>query len=140
MCKTRQYKKTQRGFTLIELLIVMAILGMLAAIVGPSILSRFGEAQTEAARTQLKAFETALDTHRLDTGKYPSALDGLLKNTSNNPRWKGPYLKSQNQEIPKDPWGKEYQYKLNGTSFKICSLGANGAEGGEKDDADVCLN
>jgi general secretion pathway protein G len=129
--------RVSRGFTLIELLIVMAILGMLAAIVGPTVLNRFGESQVSASRNQLKAFETALDTHRLDTGKYPNGLDGLLRNTTNNPRWRGPYIKSS--ELPKDPWGNDYRYRLTGQTYQVCSLGANGSEGGEGDDADICL-
>ncbi len=133
----RNQTRKQYGFTLIELLIVMAILGMLAAIVGPTVINRFGESQVSAARNQLKAFETALDTHRLDTGKYPSALDGLLKNTTNSPRWRGPYIKAEN--MPKDPWGSDYKYKPSGQTYQICSLGANAAEGGDGDDADICL-
>ncbi len=128
-----------KGFTLIELLIVMAILGMLAAFIGPNIIDRFGESKRVAASTQMSSIEVALDTYRLDMSKYPSSLDALEKNSSNSPKWQGPYL-SKGGKIPKDPWGNEYQYKKpgrEGRNYDLYAFGADGREGGEKDDADV---
>ena len=127
-----------QGFTLIELLIVMAIIGMLAALVGPTIFSKFMGAQRDTALTQIRMIEQGLDAHRLDTFKYPDTLEGLLKNTVNKPTWNGPYLKLQ--EIPKDPWGHEYQYKKpgrDGRDYDLFSFGADGQEGGENDNADI---
>ncbi len=125
------------GFTLIELLIVMAILGMLAALVGPTIFDKFNDAQRKDAKVQISMMESALDQHRLNTDKYPDSLEGLVKNTVNNPRWAGSYLK---QGLPKDPWGNDYQYKKpgeEGREYDLWSFGADGKLSGEKGDADV---
>ena len=134
------HQKKQSGFTLIELLIVMAIIGMLAALVGPQIIKRFGGAQQDAARAQIGMFGQALDAHRLDTGKYPTTLEGLISNGGNSPTWKGPYLRGA---MPNDPWGKPYQYKRPGRSgrdYDIYSFGADGVDGGEGDNADITYN
>ncbi len=125
------------GFTLIELLIVMAILGMLAALVGPTIFDKFNDAQRKDAKVQIRMIESTLDQHRLNTADYPNSLEGLTKNTVNNPRWEGPYLK---QGLPKDPWGNDYQYKKpgeEGREYDLWSFGADGKPGGERGDADV---
>ena len=127
----------QQGFSLTELLIVMVILGMLAAIVGPTLFKQLGKAETKTAITQMSLFETALDTYRLDIFKYPKSLEGLVKNISNDPRWDGPYL---TKGLPKDPWGNMYQYKKpgsDGRKYDLYSFGADGQEGGEKDNADI---
>ncbi len=126
-----------KGFTLIELLIVMAILGMLAALVGPSLFGKVDEGRIKSALTQMVSFETALEAYRLDLFKYPSSLDDLVKNNSNKPKWHGPYM---SKRIPKDPWGNEYQYKKpgrEGRNYDLYSFGADGREGGEKVDADI---
>ncbi|MCK5876341.1 MAG: type II secretion system major pseudopilin GspG, partial [Candidatus Marithrix sp.] len=102
---------SNKGFTLIELLIVMAILGMLAALVGPSLFGKVGEGRINAAATQMSSLEVALDTYRLDLFKYPKNLEALVKNSSNSSKWQGPYMK---KGVPKDPWGNEYQYKKPG--------------------------
>ncbi|MDM8565792.1 type II secretion system major pseudopilin GspG [Candidatus Halobeggiatoa sp. HSG11] len=128
---------SNKGFTLIELLIVMAILGMLAALVGPSLFNKVGEGRINAAATQMSSMEVALDAYRLDMFKYPSSLEALVKNSSSNSKWQGPYMK---KGIPKDPWGNEYQYKKpgrEGRDYDLYSFGADGRDGGEKEDADV---
>ncbi len=133
MCKI----KKNQGFTLIELLIVMAIIGMLAAIVGPKLFNKFASAQRDATASQISGFDQALSAYRLDVGKYPDSLDALLKSDSSK-RWKGPYL--QKQSIPKDPWGNDYQYRKPGkhsNDYDLFSFGADGQEGGEGDNADI---
>lgn len=130
--------KTSRGFTLIELLIVMAILAMLAALVGPALFSNLGRGQRSAAQTQMDALATALDSYRLDIGRYPRELDGLLENDTGRDVWNGPYLE-RTEVVPLDPWGNEYVYSAEGRSFELMSLGADGAPGGEGDDADISL-
>jgi general secretion pathway protein G len=133
----RKYHK-QQGFTLIELLIVMAILGMLAALVAPTLIDRIGGTQREIAATQIANIETAVDTYRLDMFKYPNSLEDLVQNTSNSQKWQGPYLK--NGVIPKDPWGNDYQYRKPGQNnrpYDLYSFAADGQQGGEGDNADV---
>ena len=129
----KERKKREMGFSLIELLIVMVIMGLLAALVGPRMFGKVGKSKQNAARSQMALFETALDTYRLDVGKYPSDLQALR--TSDGEKWDGPYLP---KSVPKDPWGNPYVYKrTDNGEVEIISLGANGAEGGEGEDKDI---
>lgn len=125
------------GFTLIELLIVMAILALLAGLVGPSLWNKLGGAKSDTAATQIKNIAVALDSYRLDMGKYPKSLEELVSNTQGKSRWNGPYIK----KIPKDPWGNTYHYQQPGKhnkEYDLYSFGADGAEGGEnKEDRDI---
>ena len=127
-----------RGFTLIELLVVMAIIAMLAALVGPTLFDKLGGSKQKAAAAQLSMIESALDSYRLDVGKYPRNLEDLNEDSRSNPAWSGPYLK---KGIPLDPWGNNYLYQIpgkhSGRGFDLYSLGADGREGGEKEDKDV---
>ncbi len=132
-------KKTQQGFSLIELLIVMVILGLLAALVGPKMFGKVGTSKQKTAKTQISLFESALDTYRLDTGKYPSTEQGmqaLRVKPQGITKWEGPYLP---KDIPPDPWGNPYQYKSPGDHgpFDIISFGSDGKPGGEGEDLDI---
>ena len=131
-------KKREKGFSLIELLIVMVIMGLLAALVGPRMFGKVGKSKQNAARAQMALFETALDTYRLDVGKYPTAdqgLEALRSKPGDEEKWDGPYLP---KPVPKDPWGHPYQYRLtDGGEVEIISLGLNGTEGGEGEDKDI---
>ena len=115
----------------------MAIIGMLAAIVGPSIMGKFGGAQRDTAAAQISNLGQALDSYRLDVGKYPKSMDGLLKNDSGSKRWDGPYLKKS--VLPKDPWGNAYVYRRPGQhgDYDISSYAADGQAGGQEDDEDI---
>jgi len=126
--------KRTAGFTLIELLIVMAILGMLAALVGPALFGNLSKGQRSAAQSQITQLVTALDSYRLDVGQYPRTLDGLVENDTGRDLWNGPYLRG---EIPLDPWGNPYEYEPQGRDFSLLSHGADGAPGGQGDDADI---
>jgi general secretion pathway protein G len=129
--------KPQQGFSLMELLIVMVILGMLAAVVGPTLWNKLGGAKRDTAKTQISNLEVALDSYRLDMFKYPSTIEDLITNTSGSSQWQGSYLR---KGLPKDPWGREYQYRKpgrEGRDFDLYSYGADGQEGGEKEDADI---
>jgi len=133
------YKRRERGFTLIEMLIVMVILGLLAALVGPRMFGKVGKSRQNAAKVQIALFETALDTYRLDTSKYPTTdqgLQALRVKPSGVERWDGPYLP---KDVPLDPWGHPYQYRSPGEhgDYDIVSLGADGNPGGEGEDEDV---
>ena len=124
------------GFTLIEILVVMAIIGMLAVMVAPNLFRQQAGAMRDAAASQISALETALDAYRLDMGEYPDSLEGLMENDSGRASWNGPYLR---REIPRDPWGNDYYYESDGRDFTLMSYGADGARGGEDDDADISL-
>jgi general secretion pathway protein G len=127
-----------QGFTLIELLIVMIILGLLAALVAPKMFQKVGSSKQKAAKTQIAMLATALDTYRLDVGKYPTTDEGLaaLRTNPGHDTWDGPYLP---KAIPKDPWGQDYIYQCPGEhgDYDLYSLGADKQEGGEGEDADV---
>jgi len=135
----RRFKKKEKGFTLIEMLIVMVILGLLAALVGPRMFGKVGKSRQKAAKAQIALFETALDTYRLDTSKYPTAdqgLQALRTKPGGVERWEGPYLP---KNIPLDPWGHAYEYRSPGEhgEYDIISLGADGTAGGEGENEDV---
>ncbi len=126
--------KKQTGFTLIELLIVMAILGMLAALVGPALFGNLSKGQRSAAQSQISNFESALDSYRLDVGSYPKTLTGLIENDSGRDSWAGPYLRGQ---LPQDPWDNDYFYQPQERDFLLLSYGKDGVAGGQDDDADI---
>ncbi len=132
----------QRAFTLIEVLVVVAILGILAAIVVPRIMDRPDEAKRVAAKADIGAIVQALKLYRLDNGAYPSTdqgLGALVQRPTTNPvpaNWKqGGYL----ERLPKDPWGTDYQFLSPGVKGEIdvFSLGADRTRGGEGSGADV---
>jgi general secretion pathway protein G len=130
----------QKGFTLIELLVVLVILGMLAGLVGPRLFSNVDKSKVKTAQTQVKMLRGSLQTYRLDVGTYPNTEQGLaamMSAPSDTKNWQGPYLED---ELPKDPWGRDYQYKSPANSLQgiaLYSLGADGKPGGEGLDADV---
>jgi len=129
--------KPQQGFSLMELLIVMVILGMLAAVVGPTLWNKLAGAKRDTAKTQISNIEVALDSYRLDMFKYPSTLEDLVTNTSSSSTWQGSYLR---KGLPKDPWGHEYQYRKpgrEGRDFDLYSYGADAQEGGDNENADI---
>jgi len=129
------------GFTLIELLVVLLILGMIAGLAGPQIMSYLGDSKAKAAKLQITEFETTLDLFKIDVGRYPDTQEGLQAliqaPATGADRWRGPYLKKK--AVPKDPWNNDYQYTFPGKhgSFDIVSLGADGREGGEGENKDI---
>lgn len=127
------------GFTLTELLIVLVIVGLLAALVGPTLYQRINPAKQSVARAQMENFMTALDSYFLDNGNFPApqqGLNALRTRPEGAAKWNGPYLK---KEIPVDPWGNPYVYRSPGRNggYEIISHGADGKEGGEGEYADI---
>lgn len=128
-----------RGFTLVELLVVLAILALLAGLVGPRILGQLGGAKTKTAAVQIKDLEQAADLFKLDVGRYPTrdeGLSALVARPATANGWNGPYLK---KGLPDDPWGNPYHYESPGKrgDIDIYTFGADNAAGGEGENADV---
>lgn len=132
-------RQKSSGFTLMELLLVLVILGLLAALVGPTLYQRIKPAKQSAARAQVENFMTALDGFFIDVGRYPSTQEGLKAlrtKPEGTEKWVGPYLK---KDIPADPWGNAYIYRAPGRNggYEIISFGADGRDGGEGENQDI---
>lgn len=133
-------KKVSAGFSLLELLVVIAIIAVLTSYVAPRFLGSVNKSEVQTARMQIDALAKALESFRLDVGRYPTESEGLpalIAKPSGVDRWRGPYLK---KEAPADPWGTPYQYRMpgpNGLEFSIVSLGADRRPGGTGDAADI---
>lgn len=136
----RLSRRRQSGFTLLELLVVILIIGLLTGIVAPRFLGQVSRSETTTARAQLDAIDKALQAYRMDTGRFPTASQGLralVVQPTDEPRWRGPYLQG---EVPPDPWGVPYQYRtpgVNGKEFELLSYGKDRSPGGVGDDADI---
>lgn len=131
-----------RGFTLIEVMVVIVIIGILAALIVPKVMSRPNEARVAAARQDIASIVQALKLYKLDNLRYPTTeqgLQALVRKPAIAPiprNWKSDgYL----ERLPKDPWGSPYQYLQPGmhSDVDVMSMGADGAVGGEGDDADI---
>lgn len=139
-----QDRRRNRGFTLIEILVVIAVIAMLAALVGPNVFQHVGSARDATAKSQIEMLGAALDAYRLDNARYPTTDQGLAAlrtRPATDPQpnnWRGPYLR---KDIPTDPWGGPYLYvapgEVNTNGYDLVSLGADGQPGGEGEDADI---
>jgi len=129
------------GFTLVELLVVLAILGMLAALVGPQVLNQLGGAKSKSAQIQIRDLEQALELYKLDVGRFPNSgegLEALVAAPGSARGWNGPYLKKE--DVPLDPWGNDYRYRSpadTASGFEIISFGSDGRAGGSGEASDV---
>ncbi|MCG7961185.1 MAG: type II secretion system major pseudopilin GspG [Candidatus Thiodiazotropha taylori] len=135
----KNFRLKSKGFTLIELLVVLLIIGLLAGLAGPALYQKIKPARHSAAKAQIQNFMSALETYAIDVGDYPDTQDGLQalrKKPAGATGWLGPYI---NKEIPSDPWGMPYQYRVPGRSggYEILSFGADQQEGGSDDARDV---
>jgi general secretion pathway protein G len=139
-----RYMNTARpaGFTLLELLVVLVILGMLAALVGPKAIDYLGTSKTKTAKLQIQQFGQGLELYKLEVGRYPNTQEGLRALVQAPPGaagWNGPYLKGI-KTVPKDPWNNDYRYTSPGRhnkDFDLSSLGLDGREGGDGENKDV---
>lgn len=133
-------RSRRTGFTLLELLVVIVIIGLLAAYVGPKYFAQLGKSEVTVAKAQMESFEKSLDTYRLDVGRYPTTEEGIAALMTAPPnvaaKWNGPYLK---KAVPPDPWGNPYQYRSPGakSEYEIISTGKDGQPGGTGDNADI---
>jgi general secretion pathway protein G len=135
----RAPRQGARGFTLIEIMVVVIIIGILAAIVGPNVMQKLGGAKSKTAAIQIADIDKALDLFKLDVGRYPTNAEGLQALVSAPPTasgWNGPYLKGG---LPNDPWNNPYHYANPGPNggIQIQSLGADNAPGGDGENADI---
>ena len=127
------------GFTLLELLVVVAIIGLLAALVGPRVFGHISKSEVTTTKAQIEALGRALESYRIDVGHFPDATQGLaalVVRPAEAAKWHGPYLL---KEVPLDPWGHAYQYKIPGShgEYDIVSFGSDGTQGGTGDAADI---
>lgn len=125
------------GFTLVELMVVVAIIGLLAAVVTVNVMGQSHTARVERVRADMRAIGDACDLFKIACGTYPQQLQDLWERpSSNNARkWAGPYLK---EYPPKDPWGNDYIYNFSGGGqYEIICYGADGGPGGVEEGTDL---
>lgn len=137
----RAHRRGARAFSLMEMLFVIAIIGLLAALIVPNLGNIFGGAQVDTARSQTKALLGSVERFNMDMGRYPTEEEGLgvlvEMPEDGEDRWQGPYLETRT--VPVDPWGNEYVYVTDDPQFPftVVSYGADGEPGGEGDAADI---
>lgn len=143
LSKPKRARRGEAGYSLLEVLIVLTIIALVAALVGPRLMAQLDRSKVTAARVQIRSLSSSLETMRIDLGRYPSAQEGLAllvtapRGGRDQGAWQGPYLDS---DVPADPWGGEYVYEAprdGGARPVIKSLGADGREGGTGLDADI---
>ncbi|MGE0741139.1 MAG: type II secretion system major pseudopilin GspG [Hyphomonadaceae bacterium] len=141
----RKQRRGELGYSLLEVLIVLAIIALVAALVGPRLISQLDRSKATAARVQISSLVSSLETMRMDLGRYPSADEGLTllvnppSSREEGAGWAGPYIDAG---VPNDPWGRPYVYEPPETAFgqpRVISLGADGRPGGEGPAADVAV-
>lgn len=120
------------GMTLLEIMVVIVIIGMIASLVGVSVLDQLDESKKKSTKVQIQNIASALDLYKLDFGQYPSTSEGLQALVSPGEN-KNPYMKN----VPKDEWSKEFIYIAPGThegaGYDLESYGPDGQDGGGDD-------
>jgi len=130
----------ESGFTLVEMLVVITIIGLIMALVGPRVLNYLSESKVKTARIQIESFSQALDLFYLDNGRYPTSSEGLsalVQRPGNAASWNGPYIKTAS--VPADPWGRPYSYRApaDHSPYEISSYGSTGQAGGTGNGAEI---
>ncbi|HEY1544349.1 MAG TPA: type II secretion system major pseudopilin GspG [Xanthobacteraceae bacterium] len=138
--RRRGARGSEAGFTLVEMLVVITIIGLIMALVGPRVLNYLAESKVKAARIQVESFSSSLDLFYLDNGRYPTTSEGLTalaERPGAAEAWNGPYVRGG--IVPKDPWGHPYVYRSPGEhgTYEIVSYGSDGQEGGTGTAADI---
>lgn len=130
-------KPHQAGMTLIEIMIVLTILGTIASILIPNLVSRLRQGKVNTARIQIRQIGSSLDMYFASCGSYPTTeagLNALVEDPGDCPTW-GP--ESYIPKLPKDPWNNEFKYERSGSNYVLTSLGGDGRPGGAGADADI---
>ncbi len=135
-------RSAENGFTLVELMVVIVIIGLLSTLVALTVLPQLGKANDQKAKADIATLDSALELYRLNNLNYPATAEGLGALVTPPPSLADPsryqvggYIK----KLPKDPWGRDYKYAFPGkrTAYDIYTLGADGTEGGEGENADI---
>ena len=131
--RRRSRRGGQDGFTLVEMLVVITIIGLIMALVGPRVLGYLTQSKVKTAKIQIESLSAALDLYYLDNSRYPTQSEGLValvQKPGSAGFWNGPYLKTG--AVPLDPWGHPYLYKIPGdrSAYEIASYGVAGEAGG----------
>jgi general secretion pathway protein G len=142
MPESNQPSRRARGFTLIEIMVVMVIIALLAALVGPRVMKQLGSSKEKTTLVQIEQLGAALESFKLEVGRYPTQAEGLkalVENPGKAPNWKGPYLRKK--DLPMDAWGNPFYYevppKRGGLDYDLYSFGADNKPGGVDEDADI---
>ncbi|GFE66491.1 type II secretion system major pseudopilin GspG [Litoreibacter roseus] len=136
--RPKRRTKRARGFSLVEMLVAVTIVGLLVGLVGPAAMRQLQSSRVKATEAQIAQLRSALDIFLIDTGRYPTAQEGLTALVQGGtliPGWNGPYLRDG--KLPADPWGGVYTYKNEGGQVRVTSFGADGRAGGTGLDSDI---
>ncbi len=138
--RQKSLKQQNAGFTILEVLVVLTIIALVSAVIGPRLVGYLGRAKSETASLQIKQINSALQLFYIDLGRYPSEAEGLrvmFEAPGGDTRWEGPYLESASAIT--DPWGRDYLYQVAADAVipKVISLGRDGQIGGTGEDTDI---